>query len=281
MHIYTDNITFDGTTHQFCQDYSLSTVEDSLAFVVVSDGCSSAEYTELGSQILCHIVRKIMIEKNMEIILNYDLFIKEVIDRANKAIEVIGISYHCLFATLLVSFVYDGMIYVYAFGDGCIALVDWNDNIVIQQIEYKKNMPFYPIYNNENDIKIYQNALDGFSMGSKSITHWVNENDQYIEDPSLFQREHFSKPTILKYDIDLYKTVAITTDGVASFVKENSKPKALVEVIKNYISFKNFKGFFVKRRVKKYTEDLFKEGFSNYDDVSVGALFMNKFAKED
>lgn len=283
MNIQADNITFDGTGHQFCQDYSLSDGMGKVPFTVVSDGCSSSDFTEFGSQMICHIVKRIMHEADMNIILNHEAFANQVMERANKVIETIGMTNSCLFATLIVAFFYEGQIYVYAFGDGCISVVDWNEDITIRQIEYSKNMPFYPIYNNPLDTDMYTDALirDNFSLNSKTVSYWRKENGVFVEDPILFERVKFNEPTILKYDASLVKTIAITTDGVASFTKDRFQNKPMTDVMENYILFKNFKGSFVKRRVKKYTEELYKDEFENYDDVSVGALFINKFTKEN
>ena len=60
-----------GNTHQICQDYALSGNYKDMYYSVVSDGCSSAEHSEIGAQILCHVARY-----NLQ--LHYDLFVEGV-----------------------------------------------------------------------------------------------------------------------------------------------------------------------------------------------------------
>jgi len=46
-----------GSTHLVCQDYALSGLYKDMCYGIVSDGCSSAENSEIGAQILCHGAR--------------------------------------------------------------------------------------------------------------------------------------------------------------------------------------------------------------------------------
>jgi len=80
------------------------------------------------------------------------------------------------------------------------------------------------------------------------------------------------------------------TDGTLYLEKKNKKlyPRIQLDnisevlslqiqmVLKELGAYKNFKGQFVERRMKKMRKDFQKEGIDHYDDISVAAICMGK-----
>jgi hypothetical protein len=85
-------------------------------------------------------------------------------------------------------------------------------------------------------------------------------------------------PTIQKFDANAVKTIAISTDGVSSFIKDKFQKMPMQNVLENYVNFKNFKGSFVKRRVKKATEELFAQEFENSYAINLNYFRGNVMA---
>ena len=76
-------------------------------------------------------------------------------------------------------------------------------------------------------------------------------------------------------DIDIkannIKTVSISSDGLDSFMKDTN-PVDCVGVVRNFVSFKNLKGDFVKRRIKAYRRECEKIQMTHEDDVSMSTI---------
>ena len=73
----------------------------------------------------------------------------------------------------------------------------------------------------------------------------------------------------------MYDAVLIASDGLESFIVEDPSNQRVVEpheIINGFLAFKNLKGEFLKRRLKRHMSDLQRElGIGHYDDLSVGA----------
>ena len=136
-----------GSTHLVCQDYALSGSFKDMHYGIVSDGCSSAEHSEIGAQILCHVAR-------YNIQLYYDLFFSvedqviqtllgnSILKRADELRKLYPIVPNALEATLLIMIAKGDQACAFGWGDGYVLL--HVDTLSYKKISYPEtNAPFY------------------------------------------------------------------------------------------------------------------------------------------
>ena len=89
--------------------------------------------------------------------------------------------------------------------------------------------------------------------------------------------DKFYDNTSFTFDNDV-KVIAIASDGIGSFIKTEEDGRAknisIKEMIEPFVSYKNFKGNFVERRLKRMQRNNIKNGITHYDDVSVAAIHL-------
>jgi hypothetical protein len=81
-------------------------------------------------------------------------------------------------------------------------------------------------------------------------------------------------PVSFNFPIEANTILMVASDGIDSFVNNTGRKKNLHDCVSNFIEFKNFKGEFLKRRMKKAVKTLEHIGFKHYDDISAGAFLM-------
>lgn len=235
-----NTFTVMGNDHKICEDYSISGYLP-FPFFIISDGCSSAPNTDVGSRILVS-----MANKNIKLLLtDYNLFIERTISQSKTIASLMGIEKESLLATLFIVVKLDYKVIVLSIGDGDI--IYKTDIINHLNFEYEKNIPFYPIYikkifENKNNLIITKN-------GNKEIKHFSHIN--YIELP-----------------LENLEWIICSTDGIKSFTNGID----LLEDYDNLIDFKNFKGDFIERKMKRFIKNLLKEGYQNSDDWTMGGI---------
>ena len=70
---------------------------------------------------------------------------------------------------------------------------------------------------------------------------------------------------------DDIQIVAVMSDGVGTF-----DGMEWYQVVDELMNFKNIKGHFVQRRMKRFMKDCQKKGVAPYDDVSVAAIYLGE-----
>jgi len=259
-----------GKSHEVCEDHALRGVtKDGKEFVIISDGCSSSENTDIGAGILANCAAKRLKELPSIDYMNYYDFGRSVIHLACDVAALMQMNVGCLDATLLLAVDAGEFVYAASYGDGCILTVTWDRSIRATKIEYRNNKPFYLSYLYHGDrLRAYQNENDDeFSkvlqvMRVKPDVSVTKTNVPY-DDPSTWC---FSK--------EVFEFVIIGSDGITSF--KNSNPHnwgpSENEVLENVVAFKNCKGRFLSRRIRRMISDYAKENIFNYDDVSLGVI---------
>jgi len=271
-----DSYSEIGNSHLVCQDYVLHGTVDKMTYGIISDGCSSAEYSEIGAQILCHAAKCCLIlyykaglfkecsEQTLSRLLG-----NSILKRADVLHKLYSVSSLSLQATLLISLQIENDIYVFAWGDGLVILKDKNNNIKITKIDYPNNMPFY-LSTNKDD---YSDALINRSIVPKvnyEITH-ISGFDSKIE--KEYEEFEFFTPYIFhsKYAED-FVSLTICSDGVCSYRDLNKNSIEISKIVPQIINFKSTTGEFIKKRMsffKKSIENL----WTHYDDVSISTIF--------
>jgi len=268
MNLFKDHLLRIGKTHKICEDYIISG-NDPIPYIIIADGCSSSEYTDVGARILCHTAKQYLgYYKNSIQKINEDCMGNFIILTSKETVKSLNLPITCLDATLIISYYYNKQIKTVIYGDGSIIYIDnYLKNIEIHTIEYSKNAPYYLSYNLDSDRKkIYH---------KNKINKMVHI---YSKDLTMTMPENYDEPytSTCKISSGQNKTVLICSDGISTFFnKEEFLP--IEELIDDFSSFKTLKGEFLQRRLlsKRGAITKFKkDGYNHLDDLSIGAFVL-------
>ncbi len=265
--IQLDTFLKMGDQHKVCEDYIIkSTV--STPFIILADGCSSSNNTEMGARILCHLAKQFLSYRGNDVYnlggLGYHKMGSWIIHNAELTARQLGLTANCLDATLIVSYVTDNVVYVYIYGDGAVVTKDKKGSIQIDHIEFTNNAPYYLSYllDESRDLIYHENK----NQRSYHITQQNGNTTSY--------NIAYDSKLILEYNLDRYPNIFICSDGIQSFIKKDPNQRDILhplEVLPNMMEFKTIKGEFLKRRMKRALKDLEEKGITHYDDLSIGA----------
>lgn len=253
-----------GDNHKMCEDYIISGV-DPLPHVILSDGCSSSDNTEMGARLLCYLAKQYLSHRQG---IDYDMLGNWVIYNAEMLAKNLGLSNSCLDATLIVAVEIEKVIIVIMYGDGFVITKRKysNDTIGythIRKVKYKENAPFYLSY--ELDAEKTTKYFELFSPNKEELFNGSLSNVSLVD-----------VPFVRSFNTDLYSTIFIASDGLESFLSDSGIKYDERQVVERFTSFKNLKGEFVKRRLKKAINEMEKEGYKHYDDISFGGFYFGE-----
>ena len=277
-----------------CQDHALSKLFDKgFASVVISDGCSSGGYTEIGSTIItCSALKAIGGIFKKEIDISRSVVPQYVHDTLMMLVEDVQTllvrNYRDFLATCVYAIVNEDGGFIHMLGDGCAAIKYKNGDVSFIKTGWENNMPFYPIYCNERK-DIFMSDHEKIEGGAKALKVCeylidTNGNSSIEEDKFIPINEAVNGYVIpiTKEQLGEIETICIFSDGLEDFRKlisvgnaEKLDPIA-GELIKAFSSFKNFEGDFVKRRVGRALNELSKNQTDPYDDFSMAAIHVKQ-----
>lgn len=262
-----------GSSHLVCQDYALTGTYRDMSYGIVSDGCSSAEYSELGAQILCHSTRYFLA-------LYHDLFLKNgdiegrggyfqamadllgnsIRTRADEIRKLYPISRDSLQATLLIALVIKGNALIFAWGDGVI-IKSVGGHLKVDEIDFPlTNAPVYLTTD-----KAAYDAKFGPDQLEKKINRYESGRVQEIS-------RDYDKPYMDIFPVNPGDLIAIATDGLSQYQDENKKPVPLELIIPQVLDYPNNNGQFVKRTMNFLKRDLARKNWSHADDIGVATI---------
>lgn len=254
-----------GSTHNVCQDYSVSGVEDNtLYYGIISDGCSTAKDTDIGSRILCKLTEQfIKTEYNhqKDIESNYNNLKKYILKSINNFSLTLDIENY--FATLLLFISDKNKTNIFVFGDGYIN-IKYLDKQVIRGFRYTQNAPAYIAYdlNKENKntyLKTFKQVLEIDNLEIINGNTNSQTSIRNVEQPIFY--------TFGNKDIE---AISIMSDGIDSFNKDS------FSIVKELTEYKNINGNFVIRKTKAFLRNCQKNDLHNKDDLSIASIFFNK-----
>jgi len=271
-----------GAGHKVCEDFAVSgKTEDGEVYTFLSDGCSGSKNTDIGSRILCLLAAKRFKEDNED---NESTFLSS----ARIVSGLIGMKTHCLDATLLSAWTKKDKVFIQMFGDGAFAFKIKTENFIrIMTFNYAKNYPFFLNYKANESLLWGWNRIKGNAFDFTQII--LNEDKTTKEEPLPTARSSqvTFNVTPVGTDFTFNKSIIdfaiIMSDGAHSFCEiqttETSKeslPIPYKEVLGDLLSFKNFKGKFVERRVNKFLNNYKKRNRHHIDDFSMGVIYVGK-----
>jgi len=275
--INTDTFLKIGDQHKICEDYVIAGVTKQgnppLQYIILSDGCSKSERTEMGARILCYMAQQYLRFNfhTYPFIPDYKKMGLWVIHNSEMVARNMGLNRDCLDATLLVSWIDwnfpdSPTSNIYIYGDGYV-VTRWQTGVDVTQIDFRPdNAPYYLSYELDplrkkayHDLKVSKIRTIIDATGGKKeeqlaydapVTHLTNLNFDY--------------------------TVLLASDGFGSFYRDDgpSQPPILItpdSIVPGFITFKGKKGSFLQRRASKELKQLNKNGVFHFDDLSIGA----------
>jgi len=254
-----------GSQHKICEDYIISG-NDPFPFIIISDGCSSSDNTEMGARILCHLAKQYLKYRPLFPV-DYHKMGAWIIHNAELVIRQLGLKLPCLDATLIVSYEYEDMIYIYFYGDGCLVTKN-PQGIIIKHIEYSKNAPYYLSYQIDEKSNELYNTLN---IEKKIITEFEDRTNSKMTVP-------FDGITyfVISNEMDM---ILLASDGLQSFMQQTSNKIERftpMDIITPCINFKNTNGNFLKRRLNKQMKTFARENIYHFDDLSIGVFLKEK-----
>ena len=287
----TDCAFYIGTTHEICQDYALAGKNS----IAISDGCSGSVFSDIGSRLLCITAMNKMTELNSL----YEFDEKECILLARPSVKMLNIPNESLDATLLTSILYENKektistLEAMCYGDGVIIIKIKNEDTIIINCSYTDNYPFYINYlydqtgryldwkENHNKKQITQTVL---GVNKKNIfSKPIDASTRLFGNLGLVKTTDTNMTVEVLETNKLIEFIAIMSDGVHSFYEtavtdtsKNNISLSYLDVIKELLDFKNFKGKFVQRRMNKFRKDCVKKNWANSDDLSLAVIYIGE-----
>lgn len=260
--ISTDIFLEIGSQHKVCEDYIIKG-HNPEPYIILADGCSSSDNTEMGARILCHLAKKYLQYRSEDLHdLDYRKMGQWIIHNAEMVARQLGLKVSCLDATLIVGYYLDKQVHIYMYGDGAIITKD-GGRIEVHKVDFSNNAPYYLSYQiDDHRHELYHEMKNDMSIkvlspdGEKCAVYAYDFASYFLFDGS-------------------YDTIFMTSDGIFSFIVENATERRIIpegDVLPDFMNFKNVKGEFLKRRLNKALKDLNKRDINHYDDLSVGAF---------
>jgi len=266
MNIVTDSYYRIGSTHRVCQDFALAGARHA----VISDGCSFGGATvkpptELGAQILARRASQLLKSSPS---IDHDTLIRECLE----LVSVLGLDSDCLAATLGYIDIDDDDFFTNLVGDGCIIARNYLGNLWVYNIEFKSGAPFYLRYLLDQNptvddyLKIFGDAV----IETDTLID-INENNHY---DNVLEYNYLERINCYSFSFDNYDLVAITSDGINSFVDSSNNPVSRNLIIEELFKFKNYNPGFLERRCNRAFQTFAKRGWLNQDDFSIGTIYV-------
>jgi len=285
-----------GHSHKVCEDYARSGEvagrAKGLGYAFVSDGCSGSQDSDVGARVIVSSAEQFLLRR-LGIEDAHDM--RHIVASAAAIQRLMGMPEEMLDATLLGVFV-DHRINVFGMGDGTIAFRMHLGGIAIFDIVSPSGFPLYPSYflSRSRLMAVQQRMREDPEKGWR--VDYVHENGDTIEqdercfwsnDLDLFRQDYFrgypdgvrdlttdgEDPGCVDDD-DFIETVAVFSDGVKSFVDQDRQSVPWLDVVREMMEFKGYKGEFVKRRMQGFLRECEKRGWSHDDDLSMGAVHV-------
>ncbi len=279
MKLYTDYYFHIGYAHlrsgKPCQDYAYAQVFKQSALAVVSDGCSGGGRTDIGARLISqatisalrYLRQERKEEFNQKDVIEVDLNQKIKLRQTQTILEV---EYEDLLATCLYAYFTPVGGFIRLEGDGCLALKYKSGKLELVRVEWKNNIPYYPIYSEFNLDAFYQ--AHGNDLEAKVLSQ-----ERWIKNGSEFEKVD-QKNLSLQGDLCLdfwfnaqeladLEFVAIFSDGITQIDNIDWK-----EAAQELLAFKGVRGEFAKRRMIRFIRDSQKIGRGPIDDIAYAVI---------
>lgn len=288
--LYTDHYFHIGSTHltsgKSCQDYAISDVYNDAALAIVSDGCSTGGYTDVGARILALSTATAIREhwtinrKAFGETIPLEVSLRQKIALAGTR-QVLDLQPHDMLATCAYAYVSPEGGFVHVQGDGVVAMKYQDGRITMSRFEWGNNTPYYPAYSEEGLANFIREHGDNLSALRLSEERWVQEvSEEFFE---LDKKQYTLSEGIQGVTIDIPEDllgelvfIAIFSDGVTRIDNLDWKNS-----VTEFMAFKNTTGEFAKRRMIRGIKDTQKIGKGPVDDISYAVVRVERIGRKE
>ena len=274
-----------GYDHTVCQDYTkhgiMKGVTD-IPYIIVCDGCSGSVDSDFGARLLARSAELAMdhfantsiayVDKHDSVYQQIDI---QILYHLKQSLVVLGYNIDIVCATLMLSFIMNGKVYVYVRGDGTVAINFKQDSLMKactthDMIRYEKSAPYYLAY------ELSENAQRNYAREYGSLTRTVTSFRDGIQTDMI--STDMKTPLFYFIEESEIEGILLSSDGLESYRPINSSnPSPLTQYLaasKRVVSFKSKVGVFVRRRMNAMELEDKKAGIVHGDDVSCAAIWI-------
>ena len=261
-----------GKQHKVCQDYALSDTK----CIIVSDGCSSAKDTDIGSRLWSIAAKRVvgLVRTPDEWTLGQQTVPPCITQLVTGFAEDLMVDKNILHATLLVGYELDNIFRVLVMGDGLVVAKAKNGRIMCIEHSFTGNAPFYACYDTDEAKVVYKAQFGDTVEVTKTLydMDWSVAADVITE----VRKINFDCP-FLEYNFkkDDWDMVMIASDGLESFCRKNASPNSIVydsiniaEILKEITTCKG-SGEFLTRQMKLANAAFEAKGYIHMDDLAI------------
>lgn len=280
MRFHTDDHFCISKTHMNsgkpCQDYALSGICNSSAYLVVSDGCSNGGRTDVGARLVAlstSLAIKTRLLKGLEL---SGVTVEEFNIQQRVLMQILqsslGLKTEDMFATCAYACLTPQGGLFHLLGDGVFACRAKNGKTVLSKFVWNENMPFYPAYADDN----YRSFI---SAQGGDLTARVLKEERWIIVPggdSLRSEHTYSLQDGINgvtsfFDPAEWQFIAIFSDGITQ-ISGVDWEQAAIELM----SFKSLTGEFAKRRLIKFLKEMILASHDILDDIAFAVAYFEE-----
>jgi hypothetical protein len=256
--LYFDSHFSMGRTHLTCEDYARRG-HSPFPWVMVSDGCSSSNDTDIGARLLVLSAQRCF--SQLHNLPDYHTFGQQVIMQAVKISQPLDLPDNALDATLSIAIVKGRIVHIYIYGDGFILLKNNENSWRVIDIFFSQNAPYYLSYWIDESYRVsYQKILTSL-------------NALHVKDGTHSDLFSYDKALQYQFSLDDYPLIAIASDGLSKFINMNDyKPISIETLLPQLFDFPSLSGSFVKRRLPAVLSGLESQKILPFDDLSLGVF---------
>ena len=289
MSLVTDHTFHIGEQHvrtgKSCQDYTLSgTVGDTLAYAIVSDGCSSGGLTDIGARLMVLATKRALLDVlttgNIPGDKTAVLAINEARDTYLQQYRTeLGLDITDMLATCLWAVATKDLVLAHVTGDGVVA-IQYEHDLVLHSFNWDKNTPYYPAYSwgdslerfkavhveNDTPLTYSEEYTLPSSQGGEPDGFYSAYSVEVGISGFIIARGH-SKPYDFPGNI---QSIALFSDGVTQVDK-----LSIPETVRQLMAFKSTNGQFATRRMNRFLTDVKKAGRGPLDDIAYAVITLS------
>jgi hypothetical protein len=262
------------------QDYAVSGLCEQgrgrAAYAVVSDGCSTGRWTDLGSRLVCHNARALLkpsvFNPGGSALGDREFFQDRLRERLLTQERVLGLEDSDLYATCLCARIDERHLRVFACGDGVIVVQFKNGCSHAVKFEWSNNMPAYPVY---GDLDLASLEAHGAAMVREDASFGQDSPPDASPERTTYSLRDSASGSTLTYSAEGVLGVALFSDGVLQ-VRGDAAEMGWQDVVRELCAFKNTAGVFAKRRMRAFVEGVRKQGYRIEDDLSYAVVRVER-----
>lgn len=259
-----DNDFQIGKNHLVCQDYSLTGIQDDMAFAIVCDGCSASLDVDIGARLLALAARETIFSHYSDPP-HHDQYANATIDLASEVLKLFPTLHQtALDATLLVATIKDNYLQAMMYGDG-VFFHRSGDTMKYVYVELTSGAPDYLSYKLNDARRSLYDTMTETDGEAKLVT--VDDGEESTM--NIFQP---FTPVVISTVIKPGDVITLSSDGIGSFRQADNTPIPWTDLIDEFTGYKTTTGIFAKRRLNAFKRKCIKEGITHSDDISVAAI---------